>query len=173
MAERGSIGAAKSKERTQVHRRDMVRLGKGLAMGQPAAAVIETHGETLTGLEQVAQGLERRLALSYHNAMKKLISSYDRGLMQVLIARLKDEGIEHLVKDESASSMGEVTPISACQHLWIMEEHDLATAEQLLEALQAASTLAQRGWTCAACGEELEAQFTECWSCGAERPAEA
>jgi hypothetical protein len=26
-------------------------------------------------------------------------------------------------------------------------------------------------WTCPGCGEEIEAQFTACWNCGAERPA--
>jgi hypothetical protein len=28
------------------------------------------------------------------------------------------------------------------------------------------------GWRCPACDERLEPQFTECWRCGASRPAE-
>jgi hypothetical protein len=27
-------------------------------------------------------------------------------------------------------------------------------------------------WTCPACGERIESQFTECWHCGADRPSE-
>ncbi|MHC4331384.1 MAG: DUF7577 domain-containing protein, partial [Planctomycetota bacterium] len=27
-------------------------------------------------------------------------------------------------------------------------------------------------WTCPNCGEEVEAQFTNCWKCGANRSAE-
>ncbi|MEC9465778.1 MAG: DUF2007 domain-containing protein [Myxococcota bacterium] len=128
---------------------------------------------TLTGLRAAAQGLESMLGLRYIGGMKKLISSYDRGLMRVLIARLKDETIEHLVKDESASSMGEVTPISACQHLWIVHDEDQQRAAQLLEALEEASVPAGGTWVCAACQEELEAQFSECWQCGSERPIHA
>jgi hypothetical protein len=30
---------------------------------------------------------------------------------------------------------------------------------------------AHERWTCAACGERLEGQFTDCWNCGAARPA--
>ena len=164
--------AAKSKENSDVAGWDVVLLSKGSAVVEPAAAVFFGHALTLTGLREVAQGLERMLALSYIGCMKKLISSYDRGLMRVLIARLKDEAIEHLVKDESASSMGEVTPISACQHLWIVHEGDQQRAEQLLKVLEEASIPAGGTWTCTACGEVLEAQFTECWQCGSERPRE-
>ena len=102
--------------------------------------------------------------------MEKLVTSNDRGLVRVLVTRLRDEGIKYLVKDESASSMGEITPFVASQHVWIMEPADRARAEVLLEELELTSGPSERGsWTCGACNEELESQFTECWQCGAER----
>ena len=104
--------------------------------------------------------------------MEKLIASHDRGFVRVLVARLRDEGIEHLVKDESASSMGEVTPIVASQHVWIVNEVDQNKAQEILTMLQEASMPQEGGnWTCRGCGEALEPQFTECWQCGTERPA--
>ena len=122
---------------------------------------------------QISQGLVCLLTLVYHSFMKKLISSYDRGFVRVLVARLQDEAVKHMVKDESASSMGEVTPIVASQHVWIMDAQDVAKAEAILENLQEATVTTLSGWTCPACNEEIEPQFTECWQCGAERPPEA
>ena len=105
--------------------------------------------------------------------MEKLVTSNDRGLVRVLVTRLRDEGIEHLVKDESASSMGEITPFVASQHVWLLEPRDRDRAEALLKELELAGGPTEGGsWTCGECNEALEPQFTACWQCGAERSAE-
>ena len=49
------------------------------------------------------------------SAVQKLLSSYDRGFVRVLLPQLSDEGIKYLVKDENASSMGEIAPLVASQ----------------------------------------------------------
>ena len=105
--------------------------------------------------------------------MLKIYESHDRIFVESIKAILEGEGIEHLVKDESSSSLGEVPPIVSCQHVWIIQEKDLERARALVEELesQAALVLGQP-WLCTQCNEKLEAQFTTCWSCGAERPRE-
>ena len=102
--------------------------------------------------------------------MEKLHASHDRFLIDTLIARLRSEGIEHLVKDESASSLGEVPPIVSRQHIWIVEPTELERAKVILGELESKPTEGMsEGWVCAQCSEELEAQFSSCWSCGTDR----
>ena len=48
---------------------------------------------------------------------------------------------------------------------WLLREADLATAEQLLFRSEPAGP----EWRCH-CGEQLGAQFSQCWRCGAYRP---
>ena len=104
--------------------------------------------------------------------MIKVYVSHDRFFVESLTANLRGEGIEHLVKDESSSSLGEVPPIVSRQHVWVVNEDDLEKARSLVAELEARASDSSRGpWVCAQCSEELEAQFTTCWSCGAERDA--
>ena len=102
--------------------------------------------------------------------MIKVCASHDRMLIESLKARLATEQIEHLVKDESSSSLGEVPPIVSCQYVWVIHEDDVARARVIVQELESQSEVSnQEPWTCASCGEVLEAQFTSCWKCGADR----
>ena len=84
---------------------------------------------------------------------------------------MSEDGIKYLVKDEYASSMGEISPLVASQHIWIMDAEQMEAARSILEMLKSsAATVAGEMWTCAQCNEKLEPQFTECWSCGAKKP---
>jgi hypothetical protein len=57
--------------------------------------------------------------------------------------------------------------------VWVLDDSEVARARVLLakygsrEETRAHDSAA---WTCAACGERVELQFTECWRCGAGRP---
>ena len=103
--------------------------------------------------------------------MLKLYESHDRIFVESIKAILESEGIEHLVKDESSSSLGEVPPIVSCQHVWIIQEHELERARALVKQLESqADRSGEEPWVCAQCNETLEAQFTTCWNCGFERP---
>ena len=102
--------------------------------------------------------------------MEKLHASHDRFLVDTLASRLRGEGIEHLVKDESSSSLGEVPPIISRKHVWIVNVDDLPRAGAILGELESQREAPSEGsWTCSECNEVLESQFTSCWQCGHER----
>ena len=104
--------------------------------------------------------------------MVKVYESHDRIFVESLKAMLTSESIEHLVKDESSSSLGEVPPIVSCQHIWVIDEKDLERAQGLVKQLESQAELATgEPWTCSGCNEILEAQFTTCWNCGEQRDA--
>ncbi|RIQ16593.1 DUF2007 domain-containing protein [Bordetella avium] len=65
--------------------------------------------------------------------------------------------------------MGEI-PVDQCgPEIWIERESDRDFAMRLI-GLEPAAEAAALPWTCPRCAEVLEAQFSECWRCGAERP---
>lgn len=52
----------------------------------------------------------------------------------------------------------------------IADGEDGARAREIIEEFLAAKPSTGEPWTCT-CGQQIEAQFTACWSCGQEREA--
>ena len=85
---------------------------------------------------------------------------------------LQSAGIRCHIRNEALSTLaGEVPFAEVAMRLDLEDESDRARAEALLREMQAQAGPAAETWTCPRCGERLEAQFSACWSCGAERPA--
>ncbi|MBI3372279.1 MAG: DUF2007 domain-containing protein [Betaproteobacteria bacterium] len=101
--------------------------------------------------------------------MKRVFSSLN--LAEVHHARnlLEAEGIRAFVRNEFLSgAMGEV-PFDQCQpELWIAADQDSARAERVLREGLLWGRAKGSIWQCA-CGEIIEAQFTQCWRCGSEK----
>lgn len=98
--------------------------------------------------------------------MKRVYSSHNLQLVHHWRNLLEAEGIRAVVKNERLSSaMGELPPGECQAELWVSEERDAARAEEILQRRAPAGP----DWSCR-CGEILAPQFTQCWSCGAERP---
>ena len=99
--------------------------------------------------------------------MKRIFSSHNLQLAHHKKNLLVAEGIRARVRNEILSSaMGELPPAETQAEVWV-EDADFERAQACLQRDGAGPA-----WTCA-CGETLGAQFTQCWSCGAYRPAAA
>jgi hypothetical protein len=106
--------------------------------------------------------------------VKRLLSSHD--LISVHHARnlLDAAGIAAVVHNELLSSaMGELPPVECQAELWVLDDADAARAERILREGRLPQAADGPSWRCAGCGETLEAQFTQCWRCGATRGADA
>jgi hypothetical protein len=86
---------------------------------------------------------------------------------------LESQGIAAIVRGEFLTGgIGEL-PADICK-VWVVDDAHLPRAAKLLQQFlrgDAARAHAGRHWRCAHCGEDLEGQFTDCWNCGAPRPA--
>jgi hypothetical protein len=60
--------------------------------------------------------------------------------------------------------MGDLPPAECQAELWLLDPRDTARAEELLFRREPTG----EPWLCG-CGERSEAQFTQCWKCGAYR----
>ncbi|HLS84865.1 MAG TPA: DUF2007 domain-containing protein [Burkholderiales bacterium] len=102
--------------------------------------------------------------------MKRVYSTYDLVAAHHARNLLEAEGIRAVVKNELLSSaMGELPPIECQVEVWVLRGADAERATTLLR--HGRSVPATSPWRCPACGEPAEPQFTQCWRCGAYRPA--
>ena len=85
---------------------------------------------------------------------------------------LEAEGIRAEVRgDQLYGAFGELPVLPT---VWILDASADAEAQRLVgEFLRGTPAWRHRHerWICAQCGEALEGQFTDCWNCGAARPA--
>jgi hypothetical protein len=59
--------------------------------------------------------------------------------------------------------------------VWVLDDGQVSSAGTVLAeygSSKGSVTGSDAAWACPACGERIEFQFTECWHCGASRPAE-
>lgn len=98
----------------------------------------------------------------------------DKGSAELLASRLESEGVPSRVGDvilgTITTSGWDVYVAKELAHRarWILETSDFSDAE--LEYLATGKLPEKDKWSCPSCGEQLEVQFSECWSCGAAKP---
>jgi Putative prokaryotic signal transducing protein len=81
---------------------------------------------------------------------------------------LGEAGIAVTVQREFACGLiGQIPPDQALPEIWVRHEEQHARALALLDALEHAPQLR---WQCAACAEQVEGPFEQCWNCGAAMP---
>lgn len=99
--------------------------------------------------------------------MKRVFSSYNLQAAHHSRNLLEAEGIRAVVRNEMLSSaMGELPPAECQVEVWVLRESDAERAVQILRNPRGRD---ETPWKCAACGESIEGQFTQCWRCGAFR----
>jgi Putative prokaryotic signal transducing protein len=90
-------------------------------------------------------------------------------LLQVAHASnvLTAAGIDSELRNQYlAGALGDLPMLETWPQLWVED----ALESSALRALQiAAAAPPGAPWVCAGCGEQLEPQFTSCWSCGAAK----
>ena len=97
--------------------------------------------------------------------MKRVFGSYNQQLVHHAKNLLEAAGIRVLVRNQFLSSaMGELPPAECEAQIWVLDDNELAKAEEILRWKPPPGP----DWKCD-CGETLGAQFSQCWRCGAWR----
>jgi hypothetical protein len=107
--------------------------------------------------------------------MKQVFVATNPTEAQVVRSLLEARGIEAEVHGEALwgalAAVG--LTIDTPPTVWVLDDEDEGEALRIIEQEEAAGgppPPAAGSWQCESCGEELEAQFDECWKCGAKRP---
>jgi len=102
--------------------------------------------------------------------MKKVYSAENLVMAGHVQSLLDQTGIDCEIQNQNlAGALGELPPFECWPEVWIYDDDDYNRA---LAVIEQALSGADQGtpWQCA-CGERIEGQFSQCWNCGAERPA--
>lgn len=85
---------------------------------------------------------------------------------------LESAGIRCRIRNEGLSTLAGEVPFTECAMQLLLEsESDRDLANAILREMTTRNVPAGQSWACPRCGECIEAQFTACWNCRAERPA--
>ena len=109
--------------------------------------------------------------------LKKIYVADGPGDAHVLRGLLEVEGIEAVIRGDDMVPLqgGSLFHLETRPSVWVLAD-DAGRYGRAVEiaAGYAAGKHAPAGseeptWRCPSCGESIEAQFTACWNCGAER----
>ena len=104
--------------------------------------------------------------------MKRVYSHDSPLLVQHMRNLLELEGIRCFTRNMNlVGGAGELPPTAVWPELWVEHAIDHDRAEEIIRSAQTQTEASERTWRCPGCGEELEAQFQQCWNCGRTRPA--
>ena len=104
--------------------------------------------------------------------MIKVFEDFDFSTVGRMQSLLESHGIPTFLKNEfGASVVGELPFVEVIPQLFIIEESDLARAQQLL-LLDLPTDTGRGAWNCPNCRIEIDAEFDQCWQCEADRPVE-
>ena len=102
--------------------------------------------------------------------MKRVYTSGN--LMDVTHLRdvLEREGIPCLIRNDILAGLAPEVPFTETfPELWVQNDADLPRADAIKADWLAPRRVTGQPWTCSACQETMEPQFTSCWKCGAPK----
>jgi len=103
--------------------------------------------------------------------MKRVYSAENGLMMDYLSGLLEDRGIHCMLRNQLLSgASGELPPIETWPTLWVLDDRDAKLAQALIDEVLQEPENDQVEWHCPHCGEDIEAQFSQCWQCGTARP---
>jgi hypothetical protein len=106
--------------------------------------------------------------------MKRIYTAKDPLMVGHLKNVLATFGIQCVAKNvDLISAAGELPPIECWPELWLIDDAKFSRAQSILKQTLAPLESVKKSWRCASCGETIEGQFTECWSCGRERAGQS
>ena len=130
--------------------------------------------------EFVAHGKGGRYVTTYNlrkMRMKKVYIALDPADAHFVAGILKEHGITCEVLGEDlwgARGALSVSP-DTLPAVWIQDDNRYEQAQNLIRQIENKTLNTPIGdcpWECPNCGEDLEAQYTDCWKCGTARPEE-
>ncbi len=107
------------------------------------------------------------------SSLKKVYVAANAVDAHMLEGLLEQEGIRAVVRGDDFVPLqgGGLFSMEIRPSVWVFNDEHLPRAYELVDDFSRRPVLSDRApttWTCG-CGERIEEQFTECWSCGRPR----
>ncbi len=102
--------------------------------------------------------------------MHEVYRNWDSARVGLLNGVLQSSGIPTILRNWTGSNITEIPIPAMFPNICVMNAEDIEPARELIKAYLEAPAIRGPEWTCPACGETNEANFTECWACQTEQP---
>ena len=109
--------------------------------------------------------------------LKKVYVARGPGDAHVLRGLLESQGIRVVVRGDDFVPLqgGGLFHLETRPSVWVLEDEHFTRAWEVARDYERrtgeAAQPSPECWACPSCGEQVEMQFTDCWQCGAARPA--
>jgi len=109
--------------------------------------------------------------------MKQVYIAHDPPDAHFVAGILQEYGISCEIRGEELWGARGALPVSPDTQptIWIRDDNRYEEAQNLVRQYENKTLTANTGnspWQCPNCGEEIEAQYTDCWQCGTSRAEE-
>ena len=110
--------------------------------------------------------------------LRKVYVARGPGDAHLLRGLLESAGIRVVVRGDDFVPLqgGGLFHVETRPSVWVLDDEDLPRALAIVNDYRAGTgggggtpAGGDGDWTCPSCGERLEAQFSDCWQCGAAR----
>ncbi len=110
--------------------------------------------------------------------LRKVYVARGPGDAHLLRGLLESEGIRVVVRGDDFVPLqgGGLFHVETRPSVWVLDDEQLPKALAIVNDYRAGTgpggekpEAGAGDWTCPSCGERLEAQFSDCWQCGAAR----
>jgi len=106
--------------------------------------------------------------------MLKVFTAPNHAEAHLVLGLLQTAGIFSEVRGESLFSIEGAAAISSMSpSVWVKDDQAKDALDIITRCSKGESTIGseEASWQCTGCGELHEPQFTDCWNCGARKPA--
>ncbi len=107
--------------------------------------------------------------------MKQVYSAATIVDAQIILDHLQAAGFKVKLSGQVlVGALGEL-PADISPSVWVLDNQDYLSARALVEELcmDLVNNNGTEQWSCQNCGENLDANFGQCWNCGQEREIKA
>ena len=109
--------------------------------------------------------------------LKKVYVARGPGDAHVLRGLLESVGVRSVSRGDDFVPFqgGSLMHMETRSSVWVLEDDTYPRALEIVKEYVGRTVEISAppidAWSCPQCGEAVERQFTECWSCGADRPS--
>ena len=109
--------------------------------------------------------------------MLKVFTAQHQAEAHLVEDLLRSNGIQaHVMGDVLLNTVpGSLVIPGTSPEVWILNPDQAEPAFELIREFSSGEPLPEESgpaWKCPKCGETLESQFSECWSCGTSKPSD-
>ena len=98
--------------------------------------------------------------------MHEVFRHWDTATVGLISSILEEAGIKTVLRNWDGSNIVEIPIPAIYPNVCVLNEEDFEKAKELISAFRQSPEKNGEDWNCHKCGEFVDHELEECWSCG-------